>query len=162
MEKATYKSSGVDLELYQQSMDRLPALMQRTFSPRVGSLDGGFAGLFELDFQNPLFQRKYDQPVMVSCTDGVGTKLKVANRIGIHFSPLQRGQNSGILSGGDVFSDSERAQLDEWMNEVYDVFKNHVVSIRGDRLASDSMSLASRLVACATIDCTSSGCCVEL
>ena len=78
MAKATYKNSGVDLELYRESMSRLPALMHRTFSPRVMRLDGGFAGLFQLDFGNRLFARNYDEPVLVSGTDGVGTKLKLA------------------------------------------------------------------------------------
>ncbi len=74
----TYKDSGVDLEVYEQAMQRLPRLMHRTFSPRVRQLDGGFAGLFQLDFDNPLFRRNYRNPVMVACTDGVGTKLRVA------------------------------------------------------------------------------------
>ena len=80
----TYKDAGVDLEVYRDSMSRLPRLMHRTFSPRVLKLDGGFAGLFKLDFQNPLFARNYQDPVLVSCTDGVGTKLKVAQRAGVH------------------------------------------------------------------------------
>ncbi len=84
MSKVTYKSAGVDLDVYQKSMARLPRLMHRTFSPRVMRLDGGFAGLFQLDFQSPLFRRKYDDPVLVSCTDGVGTKLKLATLSGIH------------------------------------------------------------------------------
>lgn len=84
MEKATYKGSGVDLDLYRQSMERLPTLMGRTFSPRVCKLDGGFAGLFQLDFANPLFRRDYVDPVLVACTDGVGTKLKVAVQAGQH------------------------------------------------------------------------------
>ncbi len=78
MAKATYKDAGVDLDVYRESMARLPKLLHRTYSPRVIPLDGGFAGLFQLDFAGPLFARKYDDPVMVSCTDGVGTKLKVA------------------------------------------------------------------------------------
>jgi phosphoribosylformylglycinamidine cyclo-ligase len=84
MAKATYKDAGVDLELYRQSMARLPPLLHRTFSPRVMPLDGGFAGLFQLDFANHLFARRYEQPVLVSCTDGVGTKLKVAQQVGRH------------------------------------------------------------------------------
>lgn len=84
MAKATYSSSGVNLDVYQQSMARLPGLMHRTFSPRVIKLDGGFAGLFQLDFQNSLFARRYRNPVLVSCTDGVGTKLKVAMLAGRH------------------------------------------------------------------------------
>ncbi len=86
MSPTTYKDSGVDLELYEQAMQRLPRLMQRTFSPRVVRNDGGFAGLFQLDFKCPLFRRKYDEPVLVSGTDGVGTKLKVAQRLGRHDS----------------------------------------------------------------------------
>jgi len=84
MAKATYKDAGVDLDLYRDAMDRLPDLVRRTFSPRVMRLDGGFAGLFRLDFPNRLFARKYDDPVLVACTDGVGTKLKVAQMVGRH------------------------------------------------------------------------------
>lgn len=78
MGKVTYKDAGVDLEVYDEAMTRLPRLMHRTFSPRVMKLDGGFAGLFQLDFASKLFARNYDDPVLVSCTDGVGTKIKVA------------------------------------------------------------------------------------
>jgi phosphoribosylformylglycinamidine cyclo-ligase len=84
MAKATYKDAGVDLEVYDQAMTRLPRLLHRTYSPRVIPSDGGFAGLFQLDFQNQLFARKYEDPVLVSCTDGVGTKLKVAQLTGVH------------------------------------------------------------------------------
>ena len=84
MAKATYKDAGVDLEIYRQSMARLPRLLHRTYSPRVIRNDGGFAGLFQLDFASALFARKYQDPVLVSCTDGVGTKLKVANLLGVH------------------------------------------------------------------------------
>jgi phosphoribosylformylglycinamidine cyclo-ligase len=84
MAKATYKDAGVDLEVYRESMSRLPRLLSRTHSPRVMKLDGGFAGLFQLDFASPLFARGYVDPVLVSCTDGVGTKLKVAQLAGVH------------------------------------------------------------------------------
>lgn len=84
MAKATYKDAGVDLETYQESMRRIPRLAQRTFCPRVKDLPGGFAGLFRLDFQSKLFARNYESPLLVSCTDGVGTKLKVAQLVGAH------------------------------------------------------------------------------
>jgi len=84
MAKTTYKDAGLDLEKYAQAMSRLPALAGKTFSPRVLPLPGGFAGLFQLDFSSPLFARRYQDPVLVSCTDGVGTKLKVAAACGIH------------------------------------------------------------------------------
>ena len=78
--KVTYKDAGVDLEVYAESMARLPKLAATTFTPRVMRLDGGFAGLFRLQDAG----RKYDDPVLVSCTDGVGTKLKLACAAGKH------------------------------------------------------------------------------
>ncbi|MFH1265402.1 MAG: phosphoribosylformylglycinamidine cyclo-ligase [Planctomycetota bacterium] len=84
MAKATYKDAGVDLDTYAQAMARLPRLISRTHSPRVLRLDQGFAGLFELDFTNQLFARKYEAPVLVASTDGVGTKLKLASMTGVH------------------------------------------------------------------------------
>jgi phosphoribosylformylglycinamidine cyclo-ligase len=84
MAKATYKESGVDLDVYRESMARLPRLLRRTHSPRVLPAEGGFAGLFQLDFTDGLFARRYRDPVLVSGTDGVGTKLKVAQRAGVH------------------------------------------------------------------------------
>jgi phosphoribosylformylglycinamidine cyclo-ligase len=73
----TYKDAGLDLKLYDQAMARLPALMQQTSTPRVMAMPGGFAGLFRLR-RSRKFDRNYNDPVLVSGTDGVGTKLKVA------------------------------------------------------------------------------------
>ena len=85
MAKATYKDSGVDLELYRDAMARLPMWMNRTETPRVRRLPGGFAGLFALDFeQGSPFRRNYEDPVLISCTDGVGTKLKIAIQMDRH------------------------------------------------------------------------------
>ena len=85
MEKATYKSAGVDLDIYAESMARLPGIVRKTFSPRVMRLDGGFAGLFRLNgLTAEGVEKKYVDPVLVSCTDGVGTKLKVACQVGRH------------------------------------------------------------------------------
>jgi phosphoribosylformylglycinamidine cyclo-ligase len=84
MAKATYKSAGVDLELYEQGIGRLAGLIRRTSSPRVLPLEGGFAGLFQLDFSGSLFARRYQDPILVSSTDGVGTKLKVATLADVH------------------------------------------------------------------------------
>lgn len=73
MTELTYRSAGVDLELYDQAMQKLPRLMQKTFTPGVMELPGGFAGLFRLNGVKP-----WKDPVLVSGTDGVGTKIKVA------------------------------------------------------------------------------------
>ncbi|MSR56724.1 MAG: phosphoribosylformylglycinamidine cyclo-ligase [Planctomycetaceae bacterium] len=81
--RLTYKDAGLDLNLYDQAMSRLPALMQKTHTPRVLDLPGGFAGLFRLG-RSRKFSRNYDDPVLVSGTDGVGTKLKVAALAGVY------------------------------------------------------------------------------
>ncbi len=74
MTEVSYKDAGVDLELYGEAMRRLPAFMAKTHTGRVMDLPGGFAGLFRLQGEG----RTYRDPVLVSGTDGVGTKLKVA------------------------------------------------------------------------------------
>lgn len=70
----SYKDAGVDLDSYAEAMARIPAMVQKTQTPRVMPLTGGFAGLFQLMGDG----KQYRDPVLVSGTDGVGTKLKVA------------------------------------------------------------------------------------
>ena len=79
-----YKAAGVDLDTYEETMRRLPPLLRRTYTPRVMDWPGGFAGLFRLDDKIGLLTRTYRDPVLVSSTDGVGTKLKLAFATGRH------------------------------------------------------------------------------
>lgn len=81
MTNLNYKSAGVDLDLYDETMRRLPALMQRTFTPRVLPLADAFAGLMRLNHSSRPGESSYTDPVLVSGTDGVGTKLKVAQKV---------------------------------------------------------------------------------
>jgi phosphoribosylformylglycinamidine cyclo-ligase len=83
-EPTDYKSAGVDLDTYEETMAQLPPLLRRTFTPRVLDWPGGFAGLFRLDDQIGLLSRRYRDPVLVASTDGVGTKLKLAFATGRH------------------------------------------------------------------------------
>ena len=83
MSGATYSRAGVDLVAYRDAMARLPAHLRRTHCPRVIGREGSFAALFELDLKG-LFRRGYEDPLLVSCTDGVGTKLKLAVMAGRH------------------------------------------------------------------------------
>ncbi|EGD46315.1 phosphoribosylformylglycinamidine cyclo-ligase [Ruminiclostridium papyrosolvens DSM 2782] len=68
----TYREAGVDVEAGYESVKLMKNHVKRTFRPEVMTELGGFGGLFSLD------KSKYEQPVLVSGTDGVGTKLKVA------------------------------------------------------------------------------------
>lgn len=76
--KLTYAASGVNLEEKDSFTESLASVMRRTHGPRVIDNPGGFAGLFRLDFNQKLFAKNYKDPVLVACTDGVGTKLKLA------------------------------------------------------------------------------------
>jgi phosphoribosylformylglycinamidine cyclo-ligase len=84
MAALTYKDAGVDIEKGAQFAEGIYALMQRTFSERVVANPNGFGALFSLDWDEKLFRNNYAHPLLVSSTDGVGTKLKVAFETGRH------------------------------------------------------------------------------
>ena len=73
-----YQKAGVDLAAADEAVEKLKPLAKRTLRPEVLSGLGGFGGLFELN------QSKYKNPVLVSGTDGVGTKLKLAFELDRH------------------------------------------------------------------------------
>ena len=74
----TYRSAGVDLEALEGIRERIGALARVTHGPQVLGGPGGFAGLYRLE--------GYRKPVLVSSTDGVGTKLRIASLLGHHES----------------------------------------------------------------------------
>lgn len=76
-EALTYRSAGVDIDAGNAVVDRIKPLVARTFRKEVMSGLGGFGGLFELG-------GRYREPVLVSGTDGVGTKLKLAQTLNRH------------------------------------------------------------------------------
>jgi len=84
MAAITYKDSGVDLEAAQAVASSVSRMMRSTFDPRVLRTTADFAGLFALDYSEKLFARNYKRPVLAACTDGVGTKLRVAFKVGMH------------------------------------------------------------------------------
>ncbi len=78
MSKETYRSAGVDIDAGDRVVELIKPLVKSTFRPEVLADLGGFAGLFRLD------TTRYREPVLVSGTDGVGTKLKIANLLHRH------------------------------------------------------------------------------
>jgi phosphoribosylformylglycinamidine cyclo-ligase len=75
--KITYKDAGVDIEAGAAAVDGIKAAVRRTYTPEVIGDLGGFGGLF-----SAAAFKQMDEPILVSGTDGVGTKLELAQRIG--------------------------------------------------------------------------------
>ena len=73
----TYRDAGVDIDAGNEVVERIKPLVKRTFRPEVMGGLGGFGALFNLS-------GKYREPVLVSGTDGVGTKLKLAQQLNRH------------------------------------------------------------------------------
>jgi phosphoribosylformylglycinamidine cyclo-ligase len=78
MKPMTYKDAGVDIDAGNDLVDRIKPLVKRTQRPEVLAGLGGFGGLFALP------PDRYREPVLVSGTDGVGTKLMLAQELGKH------------------------------------------------------------------------------
>ena len=78
MEKMTYRDAGVDIDAGNESVSLIKDSVRATYRPEVLGDLGGFGGLFALRAQD------YREPVLVSGTDGVGTKLRLAFLLNRH------------------------------------------------------------------------------
>jgi phosphoribosylformylglycinamidine cyclo-ligase len=76
-EALSYRAAGVDIDAGNAVVERIKPLVGKTFRPEVMGGLGGFGALFDLS-------KKYREPVLVSGTDGVGTKLKLAQQLNRH------------------------------------------------------------------------------
>jgi phosphoribosylformylglycinamidine cyclo-ligase len=77
----TYKRSGVSIDANDEMVDRIRTSVTNTHGDRVMDLPNGFAGLFSLE-NSKLFKKNYKKPLLVACTDGVGSKVKLAEAAG--------------------------------------------------------------------------------
>ena len=90
----SYEQTGVSIDANDEMVQRIRSCMAGTFGPRVIDLPCGFAGLFRLDYDEKLFRKTYKSPVLVACTDGVGSKVKLAqamkrfNTVGIDVAAM--------------------------------------------------------------------------
>uniref|UniRef100_A0A8C1LXC7 Phosphoribosylglycinamide formyltransferase n=1 Tax=Cyprinus carpio TaxID=7962 RepID=A0A8C1LXC7_CYPCA len=91
----SYKDSGVDIAAGNRLVDLIKPLAKATARPGCNAELGGFAGLFDLKAAG------FTDPILVSGTDGVGTKLKVAQASGVHGS---LGQDLVAMCVNDVLA----------------------------------------------------------
>lgn len=78
-DQVTYAQAGVDIEEGARAVDAIKDIVHRTYRPEVVGDIGGFGGLFSIAAAKDM-----EEPLLVSGTDGVGTKLKIAQLIGKH------------------------------------------------------------------------------
>jgi len=88
----TYRDAGVDIDAGDALVDRIKPAARRTMRPEVMAGIGGFGALFDI-------AHKYQEPVLVSGTDGVGTKLKLAFQLNRHDTI---GQDLVAMSVNDI------------------------------------------------------------
>src|ERR1051326_1330559 len=74
----SYRESGVDIDAQDDALREVRRIARGTFTPSVVSDIGSFGGLFRASFED------IEKPILVSSTDGVGTKLRVARAMKIH------------------------------------------------------------------------------
>jgi phosphoribosylformylglycinamidine cyclo-ligase len=75
---SSYRAAGVDIEAGDRAVELMRSKVKKTFRPEVVGNIGGFAGMFAFD------TAKYSKPILASSTDGVGTKLAIAQQMDIH------------------------------------------------------------------------------
>jgi len=77
----SYEQSGVSIDAGDEMVRQIQSAVAGTFGPRVIESRNAFAGMFRLDYDERLFKRNYKNPVLVACTDGVGSKVQLAGKI---------------------------------------------------------------------------------
>ncbi len=77
----TYEQSGVSIDANDEMVEKIHEYVASTFGPRVIESKNAFAGMFRLDYDERLFKKNYKNPVLVACTDGVGSKVQLAAKM---------------------------------------------------------------------------------
>ncbi len=86
-----------------------------------------------------------DEATITASIGVVGGKLATTDmwkKVGVTFKAYRRGENAGLLASNDPFTQAERERIQDWMDDVYKVFKRHVHAIRGSRLKKPLDELA--------------------
>ena len=131
--------SAVASEIILDATERLKA--KKPFVVSMGDVAGS-GGYYVACASDVIYA---DAATITGSIGVVGGKLATGglwDKLGIDFKGYRRGQNAAILSTSEPFTEAERQKMQAWMDEIYGVFKGHVVAIRGDRLKKPIDELA--------------------
>ncbi|NUQ66650.1 MAG: signal peptide peptidase SppA, partial [Pirellulales bacterium] len=114
---------------------------KKPFAVSMGSVAGS-GGYYVTCGADTIFA---DATTITASIGVVGGKLATTdlwNKVGIIWDADHRGANADLLSSEAVFSDDQRKQMQDWMNDIYGVFKGHVAAARGKKLRKPIDELA--------------------
>jgi protease-4 len=123
--------SAVASEIILDATRRVAA--KKPFVVSMGSVAGS-GGYYVSCGAETIFADATTITASIGVVGGKFATSKVWDKVGITWDIDRRGDNAGLLGTEDVFSDEQRRQMQDWMNDIYGVFKQHVVAARGKKL----------------------------
>jgi protease IV len=132
--------SAVASEIILNATKRVKA--KKPFAVSMGGVAGS-GGYYVSMGADTIFADASTITASIGVLGGKFATTEMWNKIGITWDSTRRGASAGLLSSDTVFTDAERAKMQAWMNDVYGVFKGHVVAARGARLKKPIDELAA-------------------
>jgi protease-4 len=123
--------SAVASEIILQATRRVAA--EKPFVVSMGDVAGS-GGYYVACGTDTIFADASTITASIGVVSGKLVTQEMWESVGINFHPIQRGKNAGMLSSAEMFSEEQKEIMQGWMDEVYEIFKGHVVKSRGDRL----------------------------
>ncbi|MGO9112577.1 MAG: signal peptide peptidase SppA [Thermoguttaceae bacterium] len=132
--------SAVASEIILNATERVKA--KKPFVVSMGSVAGS-GGYYVAMGADTIFADATTITASIGVLGGKFATTDMWNKIGITWDSSRRGANAGLLSSDAVFTEAERKKMQAWMNDVYGVFKGHVVAARGAKLKKPIDELAA-------------------
>lgn len=129
-------ASEIILRATQRVKDKKPLVVS------MGDVAGS-GGYFVTCAADTIFADDATITASIGVVSGKLVTTDMWNKIGINFKAYSRGANAGMLSSDTDFSPTERQQMQSLMDDLYGVFKNHVTTIRGNKLKKSIDDLAA-------------------
>jgi protease-4 len=132
--------SAVASEIILNATQRVKA--KKPFAVSMGGVAGS-GGYYVSMGADTIFADASTVTASIGVVGGKFATTEMWNKIGITWHSSHRGANAELISSDRVFSDPERRKMQSWMNEIYEVFKGHVVAARGAKLKKPIDELAA-------------------